>query len=334
MAGAARRWLGRGLLGLAVLLGLGWLLLPREPGDLTASFDPRRFGEGVQVYFESIESAYDDIVPGTEKRVIWADGFKEQRTPYALVYLHGFTATSEEIRPVPDRIAEALGANLVYTRLKGHGRPGDAMAEATVPAWMADTAEALAAGRAVGEQVIVLSTSTGGTLAAAAAVDPALSQDVAAMIFVAPNFAPRQAGGALLSWPGVRVWAKWVLGEYTSFAPANEAEGTYWTVSYPTEAYAPLGALVKAVGRLDLGQTRIPALFWYSEDDQVVRPAVTTRRAAEWGGPVETRLVTMGPGDDPASHVVAGDIMSPGQTDTAVTEMLDWLARQGIAPQQ
>jgi len=109
-----------------------WLFGPREKVDLTADFDPRKFGEGVQVYFESVESGFDDITPGVEKRVIWQDGFKEQRTPVSILYVHGFSATSEEIRPVPDRLADALGANLVYTRLTGHGRGGDAMAEATV----------------------------------------------------------------------------------------------------------------------------------------------------------------------------------------------------------
>lgn len=113
-----------------------WLFGPREKVDLTADFDPRKFGEGVQVYFESVESGFDDITPGVEKRVIWQDGFKEQRTPVSILYVHGFSATSEEIRPVPDRLADALGANLVYTRLTGHGRGGDAMAEATVNDWM------------------------------------------------------------------------------------------------------------------------------------------------------------------------------------------------------
>ena len=57
----------------------------------------------------------------------------------------------------------------------------------------------------------------------------------------------------------------------------------------------------------------------------MVRPDITTRKAAEWGGPVKVRLVTMGPGDDEYAHVVAGDAMSPGQTGTAVKEMLEWL---------
>ncbi|CAN0582233.1 unnamed protein product, partial [Ectocarpus sp. 12 AP-2014] len=182
------------LLGLFAGGALFWALAPREPVALRADFEPRRFGEGVQVYFESVESAFDDITPGVEKRVVWADGFYERRTPVSVVYIHGFTATSEEIRPVPDRVAGALGANLFFTRLAGHGRPGDALRDVTAVDWVADTAEALAAGRAVGDKVVIIATSTGGTLAALAALEPEMFKDVAALILVSPNFGPKVTG--------------------------------------------------------------------------------------------------------------------------------------------
>lgn len=223
---ALGRALGRGLVVLAVLLALFWVFAPREPVDFEASFEPRKFGEGIGVYFEAIESLYDDITPGTQKRVIWA-GQRETRTPVSLLYLHGFSATSEEIRPVPDHLAEALGANLVYTRLTGHGRPGDAMAEATVNAWMQDVAEGLGAARATGDRVVILSTSTGGTLAAAAALDPALAKDVVGIVFVSPNLGINDPVAPLLTWPGARYWLPMLAGQRYSFEPANDAQATF-----------------------------------------------------------------------------------------------------------
>ena len=80
------------------------------------------------------------------------------------------------MRPLPDKVAAALGANLFYTRLTGHGQDGAAMAEGSVNAWINDYAEAIAIGRAIGDKVVVIGTSTGASLATWAASQPALAQ--------------------------------------------------------------------------------------------------------------------------------------------------------------
>jgi pimeloyl-ACP methyl ester carboxylesterase len=322
--------LGRLLLVLIVLGGLIYWFGPREEVDLHPRFEPRKFGEGVQVYFESTEAAFEDIVPGVEKRVVWQDGLKEQRTPISVLYVHGFSASSEEIRPVPDRVADALGANLVYTRLQGHGRDGAAMAEATASGWMQDMAEGLAAARAVGDKVVVMSTSTGGTLAAAAALDSDLSQDVAAMIFVSPNFGVNTPGAWLPALPWARDWLPLVMGEERDVSGPDPEKNKYWTSVYPWEAVVPMTVLVETVYALDFSGAQVPALFWFSDDDQVVRPDKTHKVAEAWGGPSTVNLVTMGPGDDPSLHVVAGRLMSPGQTDATVSGILGWLKGIGV----
>ncbi|MEY8838110.1 alpha/beta hydrolase, partial [Cribrihabitans sp. XS_ASV171] len=204
-------------------------LAPPERVDLHAGFEPRRFGEGVQVYFESVESLHDDITPGVEKRVVWRDGFYERRTPVSVLYVHGFSATSEEIRPLPDLVAGALGANLVYTRLRGHGRGGAALGEVTASDWVADMAEGLAAARAVGERVVVIATSTGGTLATAAALDPEMREGIAALVMLSPNYAINDPNAWLLTLPGARLLLPFALGEERRFEPANAAQARYWT---------------------------------------------------------------------------------------------------------
>ena len=40
----------------------------------------------------------------------------------------------------------------------------------------------------------------------------------------------------------------------------------------------------------------------------------------------------LGDGDDKSAHVIAGDIVSPQQTDFAVDEMLRWLSTQQGLP--
>ncbi|SLN57417.1 Thermostable monoacylglycerol lipase [Falsiruegeria litorea R37] len=327
---ALGKLLGRLLL-ILVVVGAGlWIFGPREEVNLNPTFEPRKFGEGVQVYFESIESSFDDIVPGTEKRVIWQEGAKEQRTQYSVLYIHGFSASSEEIRPVPDRIADALGANLVYTRLQGHGRGSDAMVEGTAVGWMQDTAEALSAARAVGDKVVVISTSTGGTLAAAAALDPNLSADVAAMIFVSPNFGVNAPMAWIPGLPGARIWLPPLMGGTRNPPTGHEAKDMYWSTNYSWEAVVPLTALLQEVVVQDFSAAKVPALFRFSDDDKVVRSDLSRQIAAQWGGAVELQPVTVGPGDDPSAHVIAGDIESPGLTDQTVQDTLAWLKSLGI----
>lgn len=317
----------------AVLLLVGaafWAFGPYEPVDLDAGFEPRRFGEGVQVYFESTESAHDDITPGTERQVIWRDGFKEQRTPVSLLYVHGFSASSHEIRPVPDQLAAALGANLVLTRLTGHGRGGDALAGATVNDWMQDMAEGLAAARATGDRVVVLATSTGATLAALAALDPEMSRDVAAMIFLSPNFGINNPAARLLTWPAARYWLPLVAGESRGFTPQNDLHATYWTTRYPTVALLPMAALVRHAARADYTGVTIPLLVRLSDEDRVVRPDLAREVLARWGGGATVQAVTLGDGDDPFAHVIAGGTLSPSQTRPTVAALRAWLSDQGI----
>ena len=84
---------------------------------------------------------------------------------------------------------------------------------------------------------------------------------------------------------------------------------------------------VAAARALPPRAVEVPALFWFSDADRVVRADAIRSMAGGWGGPVRLRPVTPGPGDDPAAHVLAGDILSPGLTGPAVAEMTDWLRR-------
>ncbi len=318
------KWLGRLLVALIVVIGGLWIVGPYEDVDLDVTFDPAALGDNPEAYFALQEAQFDDITEGVQKRVIWA-GDAGVKTDLSIVYIHGFSATSEEIRPVPDRVAAQLGANLIFTRLQGHGRGGPAMAEASVSSWMTDVAEALAAARLIGEQVIVLSTSTGGTLVAAAAQDKVLMDKVAGLVFVAPNFGINNSAAPMLTFPAARYWLPMLVGDTRSFEPLNDAQELYWTTQYPAVAVFPMAALVKAVRELAHEKVDVPALFFFSDDDTVVEPAATRDVASRWGGPVHIVTPDLGPEDDPSAHVIAGDIVSPDQTEFASQAILDWI---------
>lgn len=317
------KWLGRVILVLFALFGTIWFLAPVEPVDREIAFDPDTLGADLDAYLLAAEQQFSDIIPGAAKRIVWAGG-KGAKTPLAVIYLHGFSATAEEVRPLPDQVASALGANLYFTRLAGHGRGGAAMAEPLAGDWIEDLAEAMAIGRRLGDRVLVIATSTGGTLAAIGATDPALADGLAGIVMISPNFGVKSLAGKILDMPFARLWGPVVAGETRSFAPANEGQAKYWTTSYPTTALFPMAALVRAARAADLSAAKAPLLVLFSPQDQVVDPAKTLATLATWGGAARLEPREMGPGDDAYDHVIAGDILSPGQTASSVALILDW----------
>jgi esterase/lipase len=297
--------------------------VPRDEVHRTIIFDSSTIRPDIDAYLSSEELQFPDIRPGVAKRVVWADAVGT-KTSLAVIYIHGFSASSEEIRPVPDQVAKALGANLFFTRLAGHGRGSDALEMVIANDWIADMAEAMAIGRRLGDRVLVISTSTGGTLAAIAANDPQMSKDIAGIVMLSPNFGLKSWAGMLLDLPAARHWLPWIAGDTRSFTPLNDAQAAYWTTSYPTTALFPMAALVRAARAQPFFNVKLPLLVLYSPQDQVVNASETRVMLSSWGGPVQWETRTMGSGDDPYSHVLAGDILSPGQTAQTVDLITTW----------
>lgn len=314
------QWMLFAVLGLGSLVVLVACVGPKESvdRDFTAQI---ALPTDIDGWLDTREADIPNLKDGVEKRVVWA-GTPGVQTETSIVYIHGFSASSEEIRPVPDRVAEALGANLYFARLAGHGRDGPAMAEPVMGDWAQDYAEAMAIGRQIGERVIVIATSTGGTLTALGTVEGDAPD---AAIFVSPNFELATPAGKLLNLRS----AEWLLplltGEERGFDPRNEGHATYWTTRYPLVATLPMAALMREVKAQDMSGVTTPALFLISETDRVVSPQATEAFAARWGGPAQVTYAALDEDDDPFGHVIAGDIMSPGQTDWAVQTMLDWI---------
>lgn len=279
-----------------VISGAAVLILgPREPVDTKIAFDPGSLGADLDAWLAAEEARVPDLRPDVQKRIVWASEPGRQ-TPLSVVYIHGFSASSGEIRPVPEQVAAALGANLFLTRLAGHGRDGAALAEPVAGDWLEDTAQALAIGRRIGSRVLVIATSTGGTLAAIAATDPAMAEHVAGMVLISPNFGLANPAAPLLSLPFARLWAPLLAGRERSFTPRNAAHAAYWTVKYPLVATIPVKALVDHLAGLDLSRARMPALFIFSDDDKVVSVAAMRAAADRWGGPVQIELGSWGLG--------------------------------------
>ncbi len=269
------------------------------------------------------EARIPNLRPDCAKEVVWADAPAVQ-TDLSIVYVHGFSATKHEIRPVPDQIATALGANVFYTRLDGHGQNGAAMGDATAAAWRDTTREALKIGRLIGKRVIVMGCSTGCPLLHDAVAEN--GADIAAILHVSPNFGIRHPmAKTLLRLPFVRRWGPIVMGRERSFDPISAAHRAYWTTKYPTKAVFAMDDAVRAAWRADAGAITMPTLMWFSEKDRVVDPKETHRMASKISGPVTLHSPILSAQDDVNSHVILGDVFSPNQTESAVAFMTDWL---------
>lgn len=260
------------------------------------------------------ESAFDDLIPGTEKQIVWHDG--PRRQPLAVVYLHGFSATRQETHPLAQRMADALGANLFYTRLKGHGlEDGAAMGEASVEDWLRDGREALAIGERLGERIVVMACSTGATLATTLMMEEGSDRwPVDAMIFVSPNFGVANPAALVFRLPMGNTIARWIAGPEYVYEPRNELHGRYWTQRYPTTAIGTMMALVHRAWRGDPARLDVPVLTFYSPADEVVDVRATRRMQRRFPNPAN-RLVSVEDAEDSSQHVIAGDILSPGTTD-------------------
>jgi alpha-beta hydrolase superfamily lysophospholipase len=262
---------------------------------------------------QASESGVPDLRPDAAKTVAWADPDRREATPLAVVYLHGFSASRVETAPLADSVAAALGANLFYTRLTGHGRDGPAMADASVEAWLDDADEALRAGAALGERVVLVGSSTGGTLALWAAVASPWRDRLAALVLLSPNLGPADARSRILLWPWGGLLARVVVGPTRSFTPVNEAQARGWTTSYPTRALLPMMALVDAVDEELLERVRAPTLLLHSPHDRVLDVEAMLQGYEALGSAVKRRVAVEEVGD-PYHHILAGDILSPSTT--------------------
>lgn len=277
---------------------------------------PKKIPLDIEAYINFQEQGFSDIIPGTQKIVIWAGKANEQ-TEFSVVYIHGFSATRKETEPLSNLVAKNMGANLFYTRLTGHGRTGQAMADASVNDWLNDVVDAYEIGRRLGKKVVMIGCSTGGTsltwLAHRAATVGGMDA-LYACIFLSPNFRPQNRLSAMLTWPWGRQIARIVIGKERGVTPENKGHEHYWTTRYPVAALLPMMGLVNLVRKLDLSKIRVPGLVIYSPQDQIIHvPAL--EKAFKQMGCVRKKLVAFTGSADPGRHILAGDIFSPATTD-------------------
>ncbi|MCP4131055.1 MAG: alpha/beta hydrolase [bacterium] len=309
------------IFGIILVLGIAYFLGPQRTVDDTIK--PVNLPEDLESYLKKSESRYPDIRPETEKIIVWANPKKKNKTPYSIVYFHGYCASRQELVPVTDLVAEDIGANVYYHRLKGHMRKPDALAEASVNDWLNEAVEALEIGKRIGEKVIVMGVSTGATLAVwLAAWDN--SKNISACVLISPNFWPNSSTVHISLWPWGEQIARLVLGEYRSWEPRSEKERKFWNTTQPVKVLVTMIALVDLVDKIDLSKFSTPALVIYSPKDQVVSVEAIREKYPQIASK-NKKIISYEDSKDTSQHILAGNIISPETTKPVVKMILDFL---------
>lgn len=264
-------------------------------------------------------NAKEALIPETGKRIRWYQGRKNSKTRYSVIYLHGFSATRQEIAPVGELIADGLEANLFETRLAGHGHQDNPLQGVHAEDWLEDAAEALSIGAEIGEQIIIMGTSTGATLALAMTGHPSF-EPVSTIVLLSPNFAPRDVNAEFLTWPGGPQLAEMVAGKTRSWEPKNELQALYWSTTYPMAAAVEMMRLVQYVrGKLPM-RLQQSLLTIYSPKDTVVDTGRIVEAFGQMDSPRKQLVAIPGSGDS-SNHVLAGDILAP-ENNLAIADQI------------
>jgi len=234
----------KGLIMLLALLIIIYLLGPKVVAPDLSKDLPKVTSDLVRLESEIIarENENTAIKPDNEARIIWFDSVP-RKTAYSIVYLHGWSASQEEGDPIHLETAKRYGCNLYLPRLAGHGLTEDEpMLNLTANQVIESAKEAISVGKQLGEKVIVMGTSTGGTLALHLAGG---DKAIASLLLYAPNIEIYDPSAKLLAKPWGLQLAKLVKGsDYHEFDRNIDLKNKYWTTKYRLEALTHLQAMV------------------------------------------------------------------------------------------
>ena len=272
------KWLGI----LLLILTIVYLLGPTPPSPTLDTQLPKVTQNLAQLEQEisAQEKQVKDLRLDNEARIVWANANKKQKTPYAIVYLHGFSATWAEGEPVHRDFAKRYGCNLYLARLAGHGIGSqDSYKDLTVDQLLASATKAIAIAKQLGEKVIVMATSTGATLSLYIAAN---HPELAGLILYSPLIDFYSPALYLLNKPWGLQIARLAFGSkyYDFSAVSTKKKQQYWTTRYRFEGTVALKSLVANTMEKSLfAQVKQPLFLGYYYKDEENQDKVVSVKA-------------------------------------------------------
>lgn len=322
------------LIAIPVIFALLFIPLGKPP--LRRAFQPSDLPDDLDEYLRTEEAKTKNIRRNQQKEIIWAHEDKRV-TELAIVYLHVFTVSRREISPICENLAFTHGANLYFTRYKGHGIRGKrALRGVFLTQWLRDTEEALEIGRRIGKNVLIVSTSNGATLFSQTVLGhsifpqnrPPPHDEIIGVVQISPNYRLNYKGSWLMNRPVARLIAPFVFrGFFANSKPESKAHARFWTLRYPVHSIYEMAAAVYATKRLDVRNMPMPSLHIYDRRDSVSDQIYAKHWLARWGSAkgVANESFEITNADCKSHHVIAGEIRSPNSTKTVETIIDNWL---------
>ena len=262
-------------------------------------------------YISSNEAKHK-LKPDNEARILWFNDSLKSKTEYVVIYLHGFSASQEEGDPVHYEFAQKFGCNLFLTRLDEHGiDTTEPLANFTADGIWNSAKEAYAVGKQLGKKIILMATSTGGTLALKLAAE---YPDIAGLILLSPNIAINDPNAWLLNNPWGLQIARLVKGKYNIAADTTALYAQYWNYKYRIESTVQLEELLETTMKESVFQkvTQPTLLLYYYKDedhqDPVVKVSAMKRMFNQIGTP--DSLKRQVPVPNAGNHVIGSYVKS------------------------
>jgi pimeloyl-ACP methyl ester carboxylesterase len=249
-----------------------------------------------------------------QARIIWHIDSSKSQTDYAIVYLHGFSASQEEGAPVHKNIAKAFGCNLYLSRLAEHGiDTTDQLQNLTADNLWESAKQALAIGEKLGKKVILMGTSTGCTLSLMLAAT--YPDKVAGLILYSPNIKIKNGSAWLLNNPWGLYIARMVMGgKYFDPPDQRPIYKAYWNKPYRLEATVSLQEMLEtSMNKSTFEKVKQPVLMLYyyndeSHQDEVVSVDAMKEMFEQLGTPSDKKIAKALA--EAGDHVIASPIKS------------------------